>query len=104
MMNKTLILALAFVTGGLLGAIFFGGLWWTVRKMVSSQRSALWFFDSLLLRISVTLTGFYLIVRGHWERLPVCLFGFIIARLIVMRLTRSKEKPTDLAQEAGHAS
>jgi hypothetical protein len=32
MMNETLSLVLALVTGVLLGAIFFGGLWWTVRK------------------------------------------------------------------------
>ena len=31
-MNETLILVLALATGVLLGAIFFGGLWWTVQK------------------------------------------------------------------------
>ena len=42
-MNESLTLALAWVAGVLLGAIFFGGLWWTVRKGVSSQQPALWF-------------------------------------------------------------
>ena len=36
-MNEMLILALAWVAGGLLGAVFFGGLWWTVRKVGSSR-------------------------------------------------------------------
>jgi len=40
-MNETLILVLALVIGVLLGAIFFGGLWWTVRKVVSSKWPAL---------------------------------------------------------------
>ena len=102
-MNKTLTMVLALVTGVLLGAMFFGGLWWTVRKGVSSKRSALWFFGSLLLRTSIALAGFYFIARGHWERLLVCLLGFVIARLIVTRLTRAAEKPTCLAQEANHA-
>ena len=102
-MNETLVLALALATGVLLGAIFFGGLWWTVQKGVSSKRPALWFFGSLLLRTSIALVGFYFIARGHWERLLVCLLGFVIARLIVMRLTRAAEKPTYLAQEASHA-
>jgi len=31
-MNETLTLVLAWVAGGILGSIFFGGLWWTVRK------------------------------------------------------------------------
>jgi len=102
-MNETLILVLALATGVLLGAIFFGGLWWTVQKGVSSKRPALWFFGSLLLRTSIALVGFYFIARGHWERLLVCLLGFVIARLIVTRLTRAAEKPTYMAQEASHA-
>jgi len=103
MMNETLSLVLALVTGVLLGAMFFGGLWWTVQKGVSSKRPALWFFGSLLLRTSIALAGFYFIARGHWERLLVCLLGFIIARLIVTRLTRAAEKPACLAREASHA-
>ena len=102
-MNETWSLALALVTGGLLGAIFFGGLWWTVQKVVSSKWSALGFLGSLLVRTSITLAGFYFIGRGHWERLLVCLLGFVIARLIVMRLTRAADKPTYPPQEASHA-
>jgi F1F0 ATPase subunit 2 len=103
MMNEPLILVLALATGALLGTIFFGGLWLTVQKGLSSKRPALWFFGSLLLRTSIALVGFYFIARGHWERLLVCLLGFVIARLIVMQLTRAAEKPTYLAQEASHA-
>jgi len=103
-MDETLMLVLALVTGALLGAMFFGGLWWTVQKGVSSKRSALWFFGSMLLRTGIALAGFYVIARGHWERLLVCLLGFIIARLIVIRLTGLAEKPTNLTQEASHAS
>ena len=102
-MNETLSLVPALLTGVLLGAMFFGGLWWTVQKGVSSKRSALWFFGSLLLRTSIALAGFYFIARGHWERMLVCLLGFVIARLIVTRLTRATKKPTYLAQEASHA-
>ena len=88
----------------MLGAIFFGGLWWTVRKGVSSERPALWFLGSLLLRMSIALTGFYFVSGGHWERLLVCLLGFVIARLVVTRLTRPPaEDQTRPAQEASHA-
>jgi len=65
-MNETLMLVLAGVTGFVLGAVFFGGLWWTVRKGVSSPRPALWFFGSMLLRMSIVLVGFYFIGSGHW--------------------------------------
>ena len=104
MMNETLTLVLALVTGILLGAMFFGGLWWTVRKGVSSKQPAFWFFGSLLLRTSIALTGFYFIARGHWERLLVCLLGFIMARLIMTRLTGPPvEHDNSPAKEAGHA-
>ncbi|MCX5823054.1 MAG: ATP synthase subunit I [Deltaproteobacteria bacterium] len=102
-MNETLNLVLASVAGVLLGALFFGGLWWTVQKKLSSKRSALWFFGSLLLRMSIALAGFYFVSGGHWKRLLACLLGFIMARLIIIRITRAMEKPTYLAQEAGHA-
>ena len=102
-MNDTFRLMVALVTGLLLGAMFFGGLWWTVQKGVSSKRPALWFVGSLLVRTSIAVAGFYFIARGHWQRLIVCLIGFVVARLIVTRLTQSGEKPTYLAQKVSHA-
>ncbi len=103
-MNETGSLVLALLTGVLLGAVFFGGLWWTVRQGAASRRVGRWFFGSLLLRMSIALTGFHFIAGGHWERLLACLLGFILARLIVMRLTRTAEQPTLLAREPSHAS
>ena len=49
-MSDILALALAFLAGALLGVFFFGGLWWTVQKGVTSETPALWFLGSLLLR------------------------------------------------------
>lgn len=103
-MNEWLTLALAWVAGLLLGAIFFGGLWWTVRKGVASERAALWFLGSMLLRTSVVLLGFYFVLGDNWQRLVAGLLGFVIARLFAMRLTRpSGEHPTRPASEASHA-
>ena len=103
-MNETLILALAWVAGGALGMLFFGGLWWTIRKGLSSQQPALWFFGSLLVRTSVALAGSYFVSGGRWERLLVCLLGFVMARLVVTWMTRpSGENPTCPVREANHA-
>jgi len=103
-MNNALVLTLAWMAGIALGAIFFGGLWWTVRKAYASESPALWFFGSMLLRMSIALVGFYFVSGGDWERLLVCLLGFTVARLAVMRLTRtSGENQTHSAKEASHA-
>jgi len=103
MMTEPLSLVLALIMGVVLGALFFGGLWWTVRKGVSAKQPALWFFGGGLLRMTVVLAGFYFVAHGHWEKLLVCLLGFVIARVIVTRLTRAVGKPTYWAQEASHA-
>jgi len=102
-MNETLTLVLASVAGGVLGAIFFGGLWWTVSKGASSRRPALWFFGSLLLRMSIALAGFYVVAGGHWERLLLCLLGFVIARVVVTWLTRLVGENRPRVPEGNHA-
>jgi F1F0 ATPase subunit 2 len=91
-MNETIILAAALAAGVLIGAIFFGGLWWTVRKGMTAKNPALWFLGSSLLRTSFALAGFYFVARGDWKKLLLCLLGFLIARWVVLRLTRSNKE------------
>jgi len=81
-------LVLALLVGVSLGAMFFGGLWWTVQRVFSSNQPALWFLGSLVLRTWLVLAGFYFVGRGNWQHLPVCLVGFISARVLVTRFTR----------------
>ena len=105
MMNDTLTLAWALGTGIVLGAFFFGGLWWTVRKGSACRRPALLFLGSFLLRTSIALAGLYLVAAGHWDRLLACLLGFVITRLIVTKLTGPPVVPCPSpVKEAGHAS
>ena len=103
-MNELLSVMLLLAVGMLLGAVFFGGLWWTVQKGLSSTRPASWFFGSLLFRTSLTLAGFYAISNGHWGNLLVCLLGFTLARLLATRISRLPERPPRLTEESSHAS
>lgn len=72
-----------------LGAFFFGGLWYTVGVIVRSARPARWLVLGLSLRVGVTVAGFYLIALGDWRRLPLCLVGFLLARVAASYLARS---------------
>ena len=81
-------LALAFAAGMSLGGIFFGGLWWTVNRGLSSERPALWFFVSMLARTGAALGGFYVVGGNNWERWLLCLVGFVLARTVAKWLTR----------------
>ncbi len=103
-MRDSLTLALACVAGVGLGVLFFGGLWWTVRKAVSSPQPALWFLGSLLVRTGVALTGLYFVSGGDGKRLAACLVGFIAARLAVTRVVRSSDRPAlGPLREGNHA-
>lgn len=100
-MHEVLVLALVLISGIVLGGLFFGGLWWTVGKGTSSERPALWFLGSLVLRTGVLLTGFYFVAHAHWERLVISVLGFIIARVIVTRFTKpvTRNGPVRLKRE-----
>lgn len=99
-MSMYVSLSLAVLAGSVLGAFFFGGLWWTIRRGLSSPRPVSWFFGSLLLRTGMVLIGFYYLLGDDWRRLLAGLLGFVITRLIVTRLTRS---PCSGLAEASHA-
>jgi len=103
-MNESLMMALAWGVGAVLGVVFFGGLWWTVRKSLYAKHPALWIFGSLLLRTSIVAAGFYLFSGRHWGRLLLCLLGFIAARFGVIRLTRpSGQRQPRTSMETTHA-
>jgi len=99
-MNEMLIMTGSLLAGVLLGTFFFGGLWWTIRMGPPSEWSGLVFAGSLLLRMAVAVTGFYLVSHGDWRKLVFCLIGFILARIAVTRLIRlPSAKSTRILQE-----
>lgn len=103
-MSELLSLVPALGAGAVLGAIFFGGLWWTVSKGLSSKRATFWFMGSMLLRTCIVLLGFYFILGDSWQRLLVGLLGFVIVRIIIRWLTRVTEQSNQLSQKVDHAS
>ena len=92
-MNDVILWLLAGSWGALLGALFFGGLWWTVEKGLDSPFAAVWFLGSFLARTATTLAGFYfLTLWGDWTNLIAGLIGFVISRSVVTRVLRRKEE------------
>ena len=99
----TIALAAAFGAGAILGAIFFGGLWLTTKKLTSSHQPLLLCFSSFLIRTGIVLSGFYLVADGHWERLVASSSGFLIARLLLVFTLRDDLKTTDCRKPGIHA-
>ena len=99
-MSEISALILAPLAGLLIGTVFFGGLWWTIQKGVSSKQPAFWFLGSLLLRTTIAVAGFYLVSRGDWMRLLGCLLGFVLARIFIVWLTRApRDKASRMIEE-----
>ena len=82
-------LLMAFFVGVGAGLFYFGGLWWTVRRLPSARHPAFLTFGSFLLRTGVSLVGFYFASGGHWQRILASLLGFIIVRVFLVRRMRS---------------
>ncbi len=76
-------LVLSFLLGLVMGALFFGGLWWTVQKMTTSSNPQLISGVSFLLRAAVVMGGFYLLVDYGMPGLIAALAGFIAARTYI---------------------
>jgi len=85
-------LMMALLAGVLLGMIFYGGLWWTIRRSVPAKTLNVWLIGSFPFRAIIAVGGFYLVSRGDWRSLLVCLLGFLIARVCVTRLLRAPHK------------
>lgn len=104
-MNEVAYAALAFVAGISAGTLFFWGLWLTTQKAVASKLPALWFAVSFIVRVAVTLALFYYASTGqwHWQKLLLCLLGFITARtVIVRRIKATGTAATINNKEVGH--
>jgi F1F0 ATPase subunit 2 len=103
-MNETLTIIAMWVAGGILGTIFFGGLWWTVQKGVSSGQPSVWFLVSLIIRMGITVAGFYFLSHGHWQRLLPIVLGFFTARFIITRIIGKPDKQiTSTSKVTRHA-
>ncbi len=102
-MNEISNLIWAFIVGLLLGVLFFGGLWITVKKIINSKTPGLLMVGSFVLRITIVLAGFYFIGLGDWKKLIACLIGFMVSRFTVIYLTKSlDEKNAQIKKEVVH--
>ncbi|HLV92997.1 MAG TPA: ATP synthase subunit I [Aequorivita sp.] len=86
--NEVLGLLPAVFAGIILGVLFFGGLWLTVRKGLNSKKPTLIFMGSLVIRMAIVIAGFYFVGADNWQKMLACLGGFLIARIIVTRFTK----------------
>ena len=91
-------LIVALIAGVALGGFYFGSLWWVLRQVASLRHPELLLLASFIVRTAITLTGFYLVMEGHWERIAACMVGFLLARTVLVYLLRPSGEPLKVTQ------
>lgn len=91
MIGPILPLALALVAGVGLGLFYFGGLWLTVRRLPTCRWPIPMVLASFVGRTAVAVISFYFVMDGRWERILVCLAGFMMVRLFMISRMRAGE-------------
>jgi F1F0 ATPase subunit 2 len=81
------------IAGIAMGVFFYGGLWFTVRHLVTTRHPVLLTLASFWGRTLVTLAAFLLVVDGRWENALAALAGFGLGRVLVSPLSRKGETP-----------
>lgn len=76
---------LTMTAGAGAGALYFGGLWWTVRRLPGTRRPARWSLASFLLRAAAVMAIFYALADGNPVHWILLLTGFTLARLVLLR-------------------
>jgi F1F0 ATPase subunit 2 len=101
-MNEFLAFVLSLLGGIGLSLFFFGGLWWTVQQLQKKNGSNFYLFvSSFIVRLVLTLAGFYLIGLLGWQWVLVALLAFAITRFVFVQRFKNSfvEAPTSSSQE-----
>jgi F1F0 ATPase subunit 2 len=76
-------LAVAFLAGLGIGLWYFGGLWFTVRRLPTTRHPALLLLGSFLVRAIISVCGFYVVMQGSGARLVAAFLGFVVIRTVL---------------------
>ncbi len=88
-MTVMLDLAIGLAAGIVGGVGFFGGLWWTVRRLPDARRPVLLATASFLLRGLLLASLLVLVAGGEPVRVVAGLVGVLAVRTVMVRRTRA---------------
>ena len=63
-MNGWIELPLSLLGGILLGVFYFGGLWWTVTRLSRTEKPAIVYLSSLIVRTAILVLSFFNVSEG----------------------------------------
>lgn len=90
---------LSAVAGMGVGLFYYGGLWWTVRRLPHQGRPGVLFAVSFLVRSLLTVGAIYVITQGRLDTLAACMVGFVLMRVWLVRRWGPRPGPPDRTTE-----
>lgn len=82
-------ITISFAAGLIIGAAYFAGLWFTVRRLTDTRLAPLWLFVSAIIRLAFLIGALFWVMDGRWERLLAALAGIFVARLVATWVARA---------------
>lgn len=92
MSEQAWIILISLAAGLVMGAVFFGGLLLTTRRLARTRHPAALVLGSFVVRAVIVGAGFVVLVRYGWLGPAVALLGFLIVRLVLTRLTLAQQQ------------
>ncbi|PKN59997.1 MAG: ATP synthase subunit I [Deltaproteobacteria bacterium HGW-Deltaproteobacteria-11] len=77
-------LIVPFVLGGMIGWVYFSGLWETVRRLPEAKSPHRLMILSFAARTLFALGGFFILTDGQWERMAASVAGFFIVKAVLV--------------------
>ncbi len=75
----------AILIGILLGVVFFGGLWITVRKIGETDQFATRYFASFVIRMAIMIGGLFLVLKLGIVPLFFAVSAMLLVRVLMIR-------------------
>jgi len=81
---------LSLLAGTMLGGFFYGGLWFTVRRLPESRHPALLALASFWLRSLIVLASMVFLMKLRWQYGLIALVGFPLGRFAIAKFLPQK--------------
>ncbi len=92
MSEQAWIILISLVAGLAMGAVFFGGLLLTTRRLARASHPAALVLVSFAVRAVVVGAGFAVLVRYGWLGPAAAMLGFLIVRLVLTRIALAQQQ------------
>lgn len=86
------VIALCAGVGLLVGIVYFGGLWLTVRNLKDSENPTKTLLTSWFLRNGVFVASFWAVMQGDWRRVLIAFGAFLSVRAVSTKAVRRSLK------------